>query len=224
MSLQLTVIPQITESHCGPAVLQMLLSYHGQTTGQRQIEAAGRVKSTILRHGMRPARMAEAVAKVSQKLRYWFKNEASITDLERLVNLEKVPVGVNWQGMFYRTEALEQKHDPKGDHGHYSLVIGLNRTRNMVTLADPFPDFAPKKRHFKLSWFKTRWWDAARDVHPKTKEVSLLRSKRFMFVLAPPNAPYLKALSFRPASQLSSLYLPEKEVNTFSDTFPYKSL
>jgi ABC-type bacteriocin/lantibiotic exporter with double-glycine peptidase domain len=224
MSLNLEVIPQISHSHCGPASLQMLLAFHGVKTNQDEIVATGRVKSTILRHGMRPSKLAYAVSKLHPTLRFWFKNQARVTDLEVLIKTYKVPVGINWQVLAYKTVVEEKKKDPDGDKGHYSVVVGINRNKDTITIADPYSDFAPKLRRFSLKWFQTRWWDAARDIDPKTKTASLLRTKRFMFVLAPPSAPYLKTLTFLPADQLDSLYTPEKDVKHYSTTFPYKTL
>jgi ABC-type bacteriocin/lantibiotic exporter with double-glycine peptidase domain len=221
MSLKLAVIPQVSESHCGPAVLQMLLAYYGVNVTQETVVAAGRVKSSIIRSGMRPLKLAQATQALTPHLLFWFKNGADIKDLDLLVNMYRVPVAVNWQCLFYDSLEEEKREDPKGDHGHYSIVVGINPNKDKIVIADPYPDFAPKTRTFSLQWFKTRWWDAARDVHQKTKQVSLLRTRRFLFVLAPETATFPHDLHLKPPAALSQLEVPTGSLFALSNTFPY---
>ena len=51
--MQVHQITQISEAHCGAAVLQMLLETMGVTTDQNTIVAAARAEDSIEEHGLR---------------------------------------------------------------------------------------------------------------------------------------------------------------------------
>src|SRR5574340_1799162 len=91
---------QISESHCGPAVIQMLLSNLGILVTQEAVAEAGGATSLIEMHGMRNDQLAQAVKTLAPGAQFWYKEKSQVKDLEALINDYKYPVGVEWQGIF----------------------------------------------------------------------------------------------------------------------------
>lgn len=180
MSLIVPHFAQQTESHCGPAVIAMLLARFHIAVTQDEIVAAARIKSRILRLGSRPDHLGRAVEHLAPGYRLWFKNFATATDLHKLVNDFHVPVGINWQGLFYSSVEEETRLGRNDDHGHYSIVVAFNQAKNVIKLVDPF--FEASIRTFTYSWFKTRWWDLVPEKNP-------FYTKRFLYVVLPENSP-----------------------------------
>src|SRR5512145_503167 len=93
-------IEQITENHCGPAVIQMLLENIGVQVSQEEITEAAGATHTIETHGTRVDQLAKAVHQLTPIAKLWFKEKAGPEDLEYVLNECKYPVGVEWQGLF----------------------------------------------------------------------------------------------------------------------------
>src|SRR5512133_2564863 len=91
---------QISESHCGPAVIQMLLSNLGIEVSQEAVAEAGGATELIELNGMRVDQLARAVRVLAPDARFWYKDHSSLDDLIRLVSEYRYPVGVEWQGLF----------------------------------------------------------------------------------------------------------------------------
>src|SRR4030042_2856431 len=91
---------QITDDHCGPAVIEILASNIGINADQEDIvEAAGATQS-IKKRGMTVAEMGTGFIKMHPECTFWYKHKATIRDLDKLVNGMHYPVGVEWQGEF----------------------------------------------------------------------------------------------------------------------------
>src|SRR5215510_10617479 len=76
---------QITDSHCGPAVIQMLLSNIDVKATQEQIARAGGAEDFIEMHGMRVDQLADAVKAIAPGVRLWYKDHATLDELKTLV-------------------------------------------------------------------------------------------------------------------------------------------
>jgi hypothetical protein len=208
--LRLKRFAQITDSHCGPAVIQMLLYRYGFTYSQKQIVAAARAKTRLIKEGTRPDHLARAVRVLAPAYRLYFKDLATSRDLNLLINTHKVPVAVNWQGLFYDTVLEEKKFSPFDDHGHYSIVIGFDPTKDSLVMAEPYYEYTPKPRTFKYSWFKTRWHDADPQTKPKEEFKTSFISKRLLFVVLEKDNPVVASCHL----------LPEKALRTRFQTIP----
>ncbi|HEX7017870.1 MAG TPA: hypothetical protein VF209_03115 [Patescibacteria group bacterium] len=180
---------QQTDSHCGPAVMQSLLYNLNVSVTQDQIvEAAG--VHNIFEDGTRPTELAQAVTKLAPHLQFWFKQYGCRHDLETLIHTHHWPVAVNWQGLFYDTPEEEAASDSESDHGHYSVVIDINISKDMIVISDPYSEYAKSPRIFSLQWFEQRWWDVANDVDPSTGEEIVTRTNHLMFLVAPREATF----------------------------------
>src|SRR5215204_1622200 len=93
-------IEQITENHCGPAVIQMLLENMGVQAAQEEITEAAGATDTIVTHGTRVDQLAKAVSQLTSNARLWHKEHGTLEDLEYILKDWKFPVGVEWQGLF----------------------------------------------------------------------------------------------------------------------------
>lgn len=160
-------VRQVTDSHCGPAVLEMLASFVGEDTKQNKIVKAAKIERSILKNGMSVEEMAMAEKALLKKSKFWFKKNSSVADLIKIITTYKYPVGVEWQGIFPK----EYKDD---DEGHYSVVTFVDKEKDAIWVANPFRSLAGKDRKLKLSKFEKRWWD----MNDKTIE------KRAIFVIA----------------------------------------
>jgi len=206
-TIQIPLLKQQTESHCGPAVLQMLYAFLHKKYTQDQIAVAGRVKKKIKENGMRPSQMAKAVQTLTPTLRFWFKQHDTIDDLDTVVNKYHWPVAINWQGLFYDNPE-DERNNPHDDDGHYSVVIGINRKKDTITLADPYKEYAQQPRIFSLSWFEQRWWDTVEDTDKKTKQILVTATRHFMLVITPKKEVFPQKLGFLSPEELGMLIQP----------------
>src|SRR5574338_282691 len=91
---------QISEAHCGPAIIKMMLSNQGIEVTQEQVAEAGGATSLIAMHGMRVDQLARAVQVLAPSMRFYYKDQSTIDELARIVQIYGYPVGVEWQGVF----------------------------------------------------------------------------------------------------------------------------
>lgn len=180
---------QITDSHCGPAVIQMLYSNLGLDIKQRDIASAAGVKDKIFVYGTTIPEMMQAVASLTPDLTFWYKNLSTKEELDFVINKVKYPVGVGWQGIFYEYE--------DEDDGHYSVATGINIPEDIIYLADPFIIFAGRDRRIKLHAFLKRWWDVNEIVNPATKEVTHQADDQVMFVITPKDEVFPQTLGMK---------------------------
>ena len=181
---------QISESHCGAAVLQMQLESLGVITDQITITKNAGAEQTVENAGIPPRKLAKAVKVTASKMLFWVKNEATPQDIVFLLN-HNHPVGVDWQGLFYNDETDEDPERLKvGDYGHYSIVNAIDIQNNKIIISDPYPDFARQDRVIPLDKFISRWFDYEidptttdpRQVGPKhTKTIFVIAQKECTF-------------------------------------------
>jgi hypothetical protein len=173
---------QISESHCGPAVAQMLLANVGVTVTQEAIAELGGATELIELHGMRVDQLAHAVRLLSPEVTFWFKHHSRLRDLIALVTRYRYPVGVEWQGLFEDDESSETED---ADYGHYSVVTHVDLKRKELIIADPYKDFVDQDRIFSLEFFARRWWDTNEIVDPITGRSELVEDYHMMFIITP---------------------------------------
>src|SRR5205823_3852922 len=130
-------IEQISENHCGPAVIQMLLENIGVSVSQETITSAAGATDTIAEHGTRIDQLAEAVRTLAPGARLWCREKASLSDVAYVLDQQKYPVGVEWQGLF---DENEDEFDD--DYGHYSVISHVDTAKGELIVVDPYKDFA----------------------------------------------------------------------------------
>ena len=184
-------IEQITENHCGPAVVQMLLENIGVNLSQEEITDAAGATHTIATHGTRVDQLAKAVHELAPIAKLWFKDKASPEDLEYVLNEAKYPVGVEWQGLF-----ADMDHDDE-DYGHYSIIAHIDKAKDELIVVDPYKDFVDQSRIVKMSVFLNRWWDFNEVKDPDTGEKEFKKDEQLFFVVDPLSVAFPEALGMQ---------------------------
>jgi ABC-type bacteriocin/lantibiotic exporter with double-glycine peptidase domain len=177
---RLRIIQQISENHCGPAVIQMLLENIGVSVTQEQITEAAGAADTIADHGTRVDQLAKAVKELAPGARLWYKEKATLRDLKYVLEEPKFPVGVEWQGIF--DDDLDENDD---DYGHYSVVAHIDEQKDELIVMDPYKDFVDQNRIIKVSVFLNRWWDYNEVVDPQTGATAYKKDQDLFFVVVP---------------------------------------
>lgn len=177
--LKLPRVCQRTSSHCGPAVLEMLAAFLKKHIDQDEFIHGAGIKKIFRHRGMNISEMGRSVKKLMPKYVFWYKHSATIDDLRKLVNRYKVPVGVEWQGVFG-----EYGDD---DNGHYSVLTYIDPKQKILMLADPYFTFAGRDRTFRIPEFQKRWWDENEVQSPETKKHKFVKDHHTIFVIAKPS-------------------------------------
>ena len=188
-------IEQITENHCGPAVIQMLLENIGVNVTQEEITQAAGATRTIATHGTRVDQLAKAVHQLAPGARLWYKEKASPEDLEYVLDVCKFPVGVEWQGLFGDVE-----DEDDDDYGHYSVIAHIDKVKDELIIVDPYKDFVEQNRILKMSLFLNRWWDYNEVKDPQTGKKVFKKDEQLFFIVVP------VAVSFPDKLQMQSFY------------------
>ncbi|MEK7061420.1 MAG: papain-like cysteine protease family protein [Patescibacteria group bacterium] len=180
-------VKQTTSSHCGPATLVSLFSFLGVRTSQARIVRSLRAGNKIKDTGLIIKDLARAVRIVGKgEFIFWKKENATVGDLDKIINKFKVPVGAEWQGVFYE--------DEEGDNGHYCVITGVNRPKGYLKLADPYKRFAGLDRKFRISDFESRWWDSNEVPVPYSKIKKLVYDRKLMFLITPKKETFPRSL------------------------------
>lgn len=194
---------QLTESYCGPATIQMLLSHYGIEIHQQQVVDAVGLQATVELHGVPVDDLGRAVKTLAPGMRFWVKRFGAITELQKIVREYNYPVGVDWQGIF----EVEGEYDKKtgyvgvteetladagysyesndGTHGHYCVVVDVDTNENYVRIADPYGHYAENDRFIRLQEFSNRWWDQDVRFDPWTGKKTVTDECRTFFVIVP---------------------------------------
>lgn len=188
-------IEQITENHCGPAVIQMLLENIGVNVTQEDVTEAAGATQTITTHGTRVDQLAKAVHQLAPGAKLWYKEKASLDNLEYVLDECKYPLGVEWQGLFEDTE-----DEDDDDYGHYSVISHIDKAKDELIVVDPYKDFVDQDRILKISLFLKRWWDYNEVKDPQTGEKVFKKDEQLFFVVAPLD------VSFPAELQMQSFY------------------
>ncbi|MGE5250633.1 MAG: C39 family peptidase [Bacteroidota bacterium] len=187
-------IEQISENHCGPAVLEMLLENIGVEVTQEAITEAAGAKRTIAYHGTRVDQLAKAVHELAPGARLWYKEKATADDLVHVLDAREYPVGVEWQGFFEDT--LEEEEEG-ADYGHYSVIAHIDTVKDELIVMDPYKDFVHQNRILKLSFFLQRWWDWNQVKDPKTGKKTYKKDEQLFFLVVPVEAGFPEELGMK---------------------------
>jgi hypothetical protein len=172
-------IEQITENHCGPAVMQMLLENIGVNVTQEEITEAAGATHTIESHGTRVDQLAKAVHQLAPIAKLWYKEKGRLEDLEYVLEECKFPVGVEWQGLF------DDMDNDDEDCGHYSIISHIDQVKDELIVVDPYKDFVDQNRIVKMGLFLNRWWDFNEVKDLETGEKTIKKDDQLFFVVAP---------------------------------------
>ena len=173
---------QISESHCGPAVIQMLLHNLGIEVTQEEVVVAGGASDLIEQLGMRVDQLNQAVRRLAPQTCFWYKDHSTIEELVQIVTDYDYLVGIEWQGVFEDT--LEDETED-GDYGHYSVVTMADSKRRKLVIVDPYKDFRSQDRVFTFEFFMSRWWDTNDVPDPLTGKNLPVEDHQMMFVITP---------------------------------------
>lgn len=173
-------VRQISEHHCGPAVIQMLLGNLGIEVSQADITQAAGAQSTITTHGTRVDQLALAVHALAPQAKLWYKDHADISDIISLLDNYHYPVGVEWQGLF--SDNLQEEEED-GDYGHYSVISRVDQDHQAVIIVDPYKDYVNQDRILTVAIFEKRWWDFNEVKDPVTGKKSYQKDDRLFFIV-----------------------------------------
>ena len=178
---------QKTNSHCGPAVLEMLFSFVGAYFDQDEfVHTIGKDEDSLKVYGMTVAEMSKASKMLAPEYNFWFKENSSLSDLQQIVKEYGFPVGIEWQGVFYE--------DADEDDGHYSVVTYVDTVNNIIMLSDPYKRFAGSDRTFHIMEFDHRWWDENEVVDRELNRKFITREEHMMFLVTPKEAIFPETL------------------------------
>ena len=194
-SFQVNRICQISEAHCGPAVIQMLLGHLGIFVTQEEVAEAGEVIDRIEIHGMRVDQLALAVQRLTPTTQFWFKKNAKFEELVELITVHKYPVGVEWQGVFTTEE--DEDEDEEDDYGHYSVISHIDLEKKELIIVDPYKDFVSQDRIFSIDTFIDRWWDTNEVIDPRTGKAKLVEDYHMMFIVTPKEVTFPQKLRMK---------------------------
>jgi hypothetical protein len=177
---------QISESHCGPAVIQMLLNHLAIDVHQEEVAAMGGATSLIELNGMRVDQLALAVKKLAPTVDFWYKDHASLQELVELIMVHRYPVAVEWQGLFDDSDDDDDSESGDDDYGHYSVVTHVHPRKRQLIIADPYKSFISQARVFGFDEFVERWYDYNEVTDPETGQPRLVEDFHMMFIITPP--------------------------------------
>jgi len=181
--MKLQRFQQISESHCGPAVLQTLLDAVNVMVTQEQITQAAGVEGSIEGVGTRVDQLADAATTLAPNHVFWYKSHATLDDV--LMILQRgYGVGVEWQGLFYQT-LEEQEENDDGEAGHYSIISYVDEELGKLIMVDPYKDFANQDRIISINTFLKRWWDKNDITDEVTGSVQKSVDEQFLFFMTP---------------------------------------
>jgi hypothetical protein len=185
---------QISESHCGPAVIQMLLHHLGIEVTQEAVAEAGGAVDLIELYGMRVDQLERAVRQLAPQSRFWYKEHATIEELVQIVSTYHYPVGIEWQGLF--EDSLEHETED-GDYGHYSVVLMADSDNQRLAIVDPYKEFRSQDRILTFDFFRSRWWDMNDVRDPLTGESRLVEDRQMLFLVTPEEETFPRRLGMR---------------------------
>jgi len=183
---ELKRLAQQNSYYCGPASLQMLLSFYDITLDQQQVVDFLQINQKIITHGMTITEMGYFTNQSYPQLQFWYKFNSSTTELSQLINEFHLPIGIEWQGIFDYPdeEAFEDEDD---DPGHIAIATAINTQENYIYIADPDAHYAGTDRKFSILQFERRWWDINEVVDQLTHRHQEIDDYHGLFLITPKN-------------------------------------
>lgn len=123
-----------THGYCGPTALRMVLDYYGL---EKTEEELARLVGATKEEGCDPWQIASAAKKLGFQAHY-IKN-SSINEIKRLL-AEGIPPIVDW--------------NPKPNHGHYSVVVGIEKDRIIIADSGRGYTFSMDLEEFQKKWYE----------------------------------------------------------------------
>jgi hypothetical protein len=175
-------VKEISNYSCGPATLEMLLSFVGVKAVQTRLIKSIRAQNKVKLYGLDINDMAKAVSITGKKkFTFWKKQKASINDIYLIIEKNKYPVGVEWQGDFFENE--------DEDKGHYGVVTKIDKKAGFLRIADPYFNssfhYGDLDRKYDISAFVKKWWDVNEVKISGTSRTRSVKDTRMMFVITP---------------------------------------
>jgi hypothetical protein len=178
-------VQQISEAHCGPAVIQMLLEEVGAYFSQEEITKAAGAQHSIQEYGTLVEQLAVATTKLAPDTQFWYKYNSTLDDI-RYILRRGYGVGVEWQGLFYDSEEEEEEEsDSEEEHGHYSIVTHVDEEKGALVIIDPYKEFANQTRIIDIVIFLRRWWETNEITDPFSHKPQLVDDLRLLFFITP---------------------------------------
>ncbi len=167
----------------------MLLKSHNIEATQKDIVRAAHVEQRIKEHGMTVQELKKSVHVLAPELTFWHKKYATITELSQIINSQRCPVGVEWQGIFEDDEEDyndEYEEDGDDDPGHYGIITAISTNDNFIYMIDPYKKQVHKDRKMTVLEFERRWWDINQIVHPISRRLIEVDDYHAMFIITDP--------------------------------------
>jgi D-alanine-D-alanine ligase len=187
---------QISEAHCGPAVVEMLLENVGILKTQQEITIAAGASDTIKEHGTRVDQLALAVKELASNFVLYYKENASISDIKILLSDYNLPVGVEWHGIFEATGKDGTDGDDE-DYGHYSVITHVDEGKKALIIVDPYKDYVTADRIIDIDKFLKRWWDTNEVIDSQTGKKKIVKDDKLLFVITSKNPELLEKLGLK---------------------------
>lgn len=183
--------------HCGPASLVMMLSVFGYEVTQEEIAKAAGVSNTISENGSRIDQLANAIQLLYPHMVLLAKYDATYEDIINIVTIFKLPVGIEWQGIFSDVK------NGQFEEGHYSLIVGIDPESQTVEIIDPEPRSAIPGGLLPFKDLEDRWWDIneIQEYGLSGGEEECILNQHLLFVVAPSSElKQFSKLNLEPAS------------------------
>jgi hypothetical protein len=179
---------------CGPASIEMMLSYYGINLSQDEIAASGGIVEG--EDGSRIDQLDQAVKILCPNYVILARYNASIQELAYLTDDLNLPVGIEWQGIFTNQDGSYF------EIGHYSVVTSVDLNIGVLTILDPDERSGLVNGRIFINDFFGQWWEK-NDIPmigcPGSTEVVL--NNRLLFVVVPwSRTAEMMDLGFRPVS------------------------
>lgn len=195
--MQINRVTQISEDHCGPAVIQMLLGAIGLDFTQEEITSAAGAAETIEEFGTTVDQLGKAVTVLAPRAQFWYKFHASLDDVRYILD-QGFPVGVEWQGLFYDSEE-EEAAEAEDDHdfGHYSIISHMDDELQQLIIVDPYKDFVKQDRIIEYDFFQRRWWDLNDIRDSYSRQWQTIKDEQLLFFVTPKGTYLPKDMGFK---------------------------
>lgn len=203
------------DAFCGPASLVTMLSQHGVVVDQKDVAKVAHAMKDIERLGMRIDQLALAIRRLAPHLAMWAKRDATMQDLDVLVNRFSLACGVEWQEPWCEEELADLKEEgcnpDETDQGHYSVITGVDLEKKQILMQNPSYYRYHKDQLLSFEEFEKQWFDTNQVSNEAPEEAKeWMHDYHVLFVIAPksmvfPEELVLKKVRIAPTFRKRSL-------------------